>query len=116
MQERATDTDTAVHDSHWYEQRRRWDAWASLWDNRGSIGLACVDPMGMLIERNSRNFSMMDTRLIDMPRVKGGISRDIGGISVEHIHGSSVEGIVVGDIIFVERLSIFCQKHIAIVG
>ena len=72
-----------------------------------SIGVALATLGTMLIEGNGSDASLMDATLIHIPRIKGGVSRDVGGDLVKSHDATQIQGAIIGDIVLVERLSIF---------
>jgi len=71
--------------------------------------------VSVLVERNGSNPAITCRSFIDVPCIKGCISGDVGRELFKR-HGRFVgERTKIGNVIFIERLGVFCQDHIPIV-
>jgi hypothetical protein len=68
----------------------------------------------MLVERDSGDAAMTRHIVVNVPCIKSSISRAMGGEAIEGNDRVLVYWAIVGDIVLVERLSIFGQHHIPI--
>lgn len=80
-----------------------------------AISVAFVDRMAMLVERHGGDAAQAKRVLMNVPRIKGRISCEIGGELIERNDGLLVEGAIIRDIVLVERLGLFGQDDIPIV-
>src|SRR5438876_2466646 len=71
--------------------------------------------MPMLILWNGSNATMTSRRVVDIPRIEGGICGDMGWKLLKGDNGLLIQRTEIGDIAFIEWLGIFGQDHIAIV-
>ncbi len=83
---------------------------------RSAVSQASKGRFAVLIERNRRNAALTGCRLVDVPRIIGRIGRQIGGKLVEGHDGVLIQGTKIGDIAFVEGLSVVGQHDGAIVS
>ena len=83
---------------------------------RNAIRQASEGRSALLLERDSRNAAVTSCRLVDIPRIKGRISGQMGGKVVEGHNGLLIQGAKVGDIAFIERLGVVGQHDSAIVS
>lgn len=81
-----------------------------------AIDIAREDGMAMLIERNSSDATMADSRLIHIPGIEGGIGSDMSRKEAQDCKRLEVEGAIVGDIVLVERLGVLGQHDVAIIS
>src|SRR5437879_3323118 len=83
---------------------------------RHSIGITWNFRMAVPILGNGGNASMAGSSLVDIPGIEGCIGRHMGWKGLQGDSSTLVEGAKVGDISFVEGLSILSQHDIAVVG
>ncbi len=83
---------------------------------RRAIRIALKDRVAMLIEGNGSNTAMTSSALIDVPGIKGGIGRHMGGIEAQRDDGTLVEGAIVRHIGLIEGLGVLSEHDIAIGG
>ncbi len=82
---------------------------------RGAITQPLKRRFGGLPERNSRDARVTSSGVVDIPRIIGSISGQVGGVLIEGSNGLTIQGAEIHDIVFVKRPGIFSQDDIAIV-
>jgi hypothetical protein len=70
------------------------------------ISIALILRMAVLVEGNGSHPFAVGNGLIDVPRIKGGISGDVSGELLKSGNCLNVEGKEIADIALVERLSV----------
>jgi hypothetical protein len=91
------------------------DTQALATDGNG-IDVACGIRVTVSIERDGSNATMTSSTLVGVPCIISSISGDMCGVLIERDDRSLIEWSEIGHIVFVERLGIFGQDYVAIVG
>jgi hypothetical protein len=71
---------------------------------RCPIGCTSKGRMAVLIEGNGTNAPVPGGALVDVPGIKSGVSRDVGGKLGKSEHGALIQGAEIGDIGLVARV------------
>jgi hypothetical protein len=88
----------------------------ALGAQRNPIAIALIDALGRLLQGNGGDPADLGIVFIDVPGIKGGVSRQIGDPLGEIEEQALDQDIVVAHISALKRLGIFSQDHIPIVG
>ncbi len=82
----------------------------------GSISIPCKGGFAVLVERNCADASMSNRTFIDIPRIIGRITGNMGGKLIERDDRLLVERAKIRDIAFIERLGVFGKDDSSIVN
>src|SRR5258708_12180015 len=83
---------------------------------RSAVRQAGKRGRAVLVEGDSRDAAMTSWRLIDVPRIKSGISSQVGGELPQGHDSLLIQGTKIGDIAFIEGLGVVGEHDGAIVS
>jgi hypothetical protein len=87
----------------------------SLGTQRNTIRIAFDRRVAVLIQGNGSDATATGWTIVDVPCIISGVSRKVCGKMSKGEYGSLVQGVKIGNVIFIERQGIFCEHDIAII-